>query len=583
MSYQDPRESVLNKPKPVIHLPKDLLDRITKGAEPYPIQAGRKYEYGTAGFRMKAGELRNVGLDHVIYTVGLIAALRSKKRNATIGIMITASHNPAEDNGVKLVDPMEDSQGDMLEQSWEAYATVLANTPSEKLGEEYEKLLNETLISNISQLHERPAKVVFARDTRASGPYLVTALKAALDAVNVEYVDHGLMTTPQLHYIVRCLNTMNSPYAFGEPTEQGYYEKMAKAFKTIMHGRTIQGPITVDCANGVGGPKLKELIKYLPSAKEGGIDIKVVNDDVVKPEALNFEASFFRIAECGADFVKTKQRAPPSSNAKPGDRCCSLDGDADRVVYYYTDEQNTFHLLDGDRIATLGAVFLADMTRVAGIDQKLKIGIVQTAYANGAATEYVEKVLKLPVTITPTGVKHLHHAAARYDIGVYFEANGHGTVLFSENAIKLIRESEPKSPGQKHALDSLRACIDLINQAVGDAISDMLFAEVVLAHKSWTLENWRNTYIDLPNRLVRVVVNDRSIFKAVDAERKLESPKGAQEEIDKYCQMYIKGRAFARASGTEDAVRVYAEAHSKTEAEKLASQVAEVVRKYGTM
>lgn len=48
-------------------------------------------------------------LDHVIYTVGLIAALRSKKRNATIGIMITASHNPAEDNGVKLVDPMVSS------------------------------------------------------------------------------------------------------------------------------------------------------------------------------------------------------------------------------------------------------------------------------------------------------------------------------------------------------------------------------------------------------------------------------------------------------------------------------------------
>ncbi|KIW66086.1 hypothetical protein PV04_08291 [Phialophora macrospora] len=563
-SYSDPRDSVLNKPKPVIHLDQALLDRITKGVEPYPIQEGRKYEYGTAGFRMKAQFL-----DHVIYTVGLIAALRSKKRNATIGVMITASHNPAEDNGVKLVDPM----GDMLEQSWEGYATTLANTPNDKLAKEYENLLNETLISNISQLHQRQAKVVFARDTRASGPYLVTALKAALDAVNVEYTDYGIMTTPQLHYIVRCINTLNSPYAFGEPTEQGYYVKMAKAFKTLMHGRTIQGPITVDCANGVGGPKLRELIKYLPTAKEGGIDIKVVNDDVVKPEALNFE--------CGADYVKTKQRAPPSSNAQPGDRCCSLDGDADRVVYYYTDEQKTFHLLDGDRIATLGAVFLADMTRVAGIDQKLKIGIVQTAYANGAATEYVEKVLKLPVTITPTGVKHLHHAAARYDIGVYFEANGHGTVLFSDNAIKLIRESEPKSPGQKHALDSLRACIDLINQAVGDAISDMLFAEIVLAHKCWTLENWRNTYIDLPNRLVRVVVNDRSIFKAVDAERKLESPKGAQEEIDKYCQMYIKGRAFARASGTEDAVRVYAEAYSKSEAEKLASQVAEVVRRYG--
>jgi phosphoacetylglucosamine mutase len=36
---------------------------------------------------------------------------------------------------------------------------------------------------------------------------------------------------------------------------------------------------------------LKELIKYVPSSQDGGIDIKVVNDDVLKPEALNFEVS----------------------------------------------------------------------------------------------------------------------------------------------------------------------------------------------------------------------------------------------------------------------------------------------------
>ena len=58
----------------------------------------------------------------------MTACVRSKKRNAVIGIMITASHNPAEDNGVKLVDPMvnymyllsskypaDRLQGDMLE------------------------------------------------------------------------------------------------------------------------------------------------------------------------------------------------------------------------------------------------------------------------------------------------------------------------------------------------------------------------------------------------------------------------------------------------------------------------------------
>ena len=37
--------------------------------------------------------------------------------------MITASHNPEEDNGVKLVDPL----GEMLEVAWEKHATDLAN------------------------------------------------------------------------------------------------------------------------------------------------------------------------------------------------------------------------------------------------------------------------------------------------------------------------------------------------------------------------------------------------------------------------------------------------------------------------
>jgi phosphoacetylglucosamine mutase len=218
---------------------------------------------------------------------------------------------------------------------------------------------------------------------------------------------------------------------------------------------------------------------------------------------------------------------------------------------------------------------------VAGIGDKLKIGVVQTAYANGASTEYIQKVMKLPVDCTPTGVKHLHHAAKRFDVGVYFEANGHGTVLFNDNAIDIIKSHDPQSPGQKHALESLDALIDLINQAVGDALSDMLLTEVALAHRAWSPQDWMNTYIDFPNKLVRVVVPDRNVFKAVDAERRLESPAGAQARIDHYVNLTNRGRAFARASGTEDAVRVYAEAHSAREAEKLANQVAEVVEMYG--
>ena len=31
------------------------------------------------------------------------------------------------------------------------------------------------------------------------------------------------------------------------------------------------------------------------------------------------------------------------------------------------------------------------------------------------------------------GVKHLHHRALTFDVGVYFEANGHGTVRLEDS------------------------------------------------------------------------------------------------------------------------------------------------------
>ena len=40
---------------------------------------------------------------------------------ATIGAVVTASHNPEPDNGVKIVDPM----GEMMESVWEKYANQL--------------------------------------------------------------------------------------------------------------------------------------------------------------------------------------------------------------------------------------------------------------------------------------------------------------------------------------------------------------------------------------------------------------------------------------------------------------------------
>lgn len=287
------------------------------------------------------------------------------------------------------------------------------------------------------------------------------------------------------------------------------------------------------------------------------------------------------ILQCGADFVKTKQRAPPHPKPEPGARYCSLDGDADRLIYYWTEPGTGFFMLDGDRIASLAASFIADLARSAGIADDLRIGVVQTAYANGASTRYIQEHLGLPVVCTPTGVKHLHHAACNFDVGVYFEANGHGTVIFSNDAMRTFRETQPQSPAQKDALETLAAVGDLINQTVGDAISDMLLVELILAHKDWTLKDWANTYTDLPNRLVRVEVGDKDLFQTTDAERRLSHPPGAQAEIDALVNKYTNARSFARASGTENACRVYAEAATRVEADELAKKVAVVVETHG--
>ena len=68
----------------------------------------------------------------------MLAVLRSQyKSGQAIGAMITASHNPGPDNGVKLVDPA----GEMLEAEWEAVATALANCEDKDVPAELQRIV----------------------------------------------------------------------------------------------------------------------------------------------------------------------------------------------------------------------------------------------------------------------------------------------------------------------------------------------------------------------------------------------------------------------------------------------------------
>ncbi|KAG1862233.1 phosphoacetylglucosamine mutase [Suillus subluteus] len=522
------------------------VKEIQERSDRHPKPADIKFQYGTAGFRTLGKTL-----DSVLFRVGVLAALRSKKLGGkTIGVMVTASHNPEPDNGVKLVDP----RGEMLESSWEAHATAFANAPnSVAFIAAVDELVKATKIDL-----SIPARVVYARDTRPTSPQLAAALKDGLEAIKADYRDAGVTTTPVLHYLVRTINTKGTKDSYGEDTEEGYLTKLSDAFKKLLAGKPTPPPLLIDCANGVGALMAERFKAYL-----GGIfNINLVNADLHTPGALN--------NSCGADFVKVNQKLPPSITLQPGQRACSLDGDADRLMYYYADERGQFHMLDGDKITTLVASYIVELVKASGLDEQIKVGVVQTAYANGSSTKYLSG--RLPVKCVPTGVKHLHHAAEQYDIGVYFEANGHGTVIFSPAAQELISSHKPST-----ALTNLRNIIDVINQTVGDALSDAFLVETVLAHKSFSGVEWDSMYCDLPNRLVKVVVSDRNAFKTEDAERRLVSPPGLQARVDELVRKYEGGRSFVRPSGTEDVVRVYAEAATRAEADELAFRVAGLV------
>lgn len=65
------------------------FEEVSQKSKLHPKPEGLTLQYGTAGFRTNAKHL-----DHIMFRMGLLATLRSKKTKSTIGVMVTASHNP---------------------------------------------------------------------------------------------------------------------------------------------------------------------------------------------------------------------------------------------------------------------------------------------------------------------------------------------------------------------------------------------------------------------------------------------------------------------------------------------------------
>jgi phosphoacetylglucosamine mutase len=209
----------------------------------------------------------------------------------------------------------------------------------------------------------------------------------------------------------------------------------------------------------------------------------------------------------------------------------------------------------------------------------LDIGVVQTAYANGASTRYVQDVLRFPTVCAATGVKHLHPAAHARDIGLYFEANGHGSVLLRTDAIQRKSLSFASNADVQRALKRLGALSRLLSQACGDAIGDLIACEVALRALGWSQYEWLLLYTDLPSLQTVVAVKNPSTITNTPDQTKALTPPGLQRGIDAIVAATAdpSARAFVRPSGTEPVVRVYAESSTHTTTEAISASVRDLV------
>jgi len=556
---------------------KDLVRR-------FPRQA-KTLKYGTAGFRDRA----DLPLNSMFARMGVLAVLRSRSaKQSVIGAMITASHNDECDNGVKLTDP----DGGMLSSSWESYTESLANaSTAEEFLEAVAAIETSEGISGATG-----GTVMVGRDTRPHSAEFLTCVSEGVAAMGGVLLDLGIVTTPQLHFAVRRANekslvSLASTFSANTALED-YNNTLAAGFSTLLD--SVENNIAaqrvdslvIDGSCGVGAPAVCALLQSMRSRGECRLEIDVRNHAGSGPVNEG----------CGAELVQ-KQQVPPrgvSAEVDTGRLLCSFDGDADRIVFHmFTIVSGSWVLIDGDKIAALLAVLLREELNAAGLADVLSMGVVQTAYANGASSAFL-RARGVTVAMAKTGVKFLHHEALAFDVGVYFEANGHGTVLFSPRAVKQLQEqeaalglarSDPSSAfgtagvdadtdaskrRQRLAVRRLHACTQVINQAVGDALSDMLAAIAALRILDLTPAQWAALFSDLPSRQLKQAVRNKAAIECSDDETRVLRPAALAAKLETAMSAVPLGRCFVRPSGTEDVVRVYAEAETQAAADELA-------------
>lgn len=537
------------------------------------------YGYGTAGFRFK-----NELMEPISFRVGLFMDILAKYFfPEALGIVITASHNPKGDNGIKLVN----HEGEMLEACFEGPLNKFINT--EDISEAYAELVTSIEEHFKDKKPQDKGLIFIAKDTRESGPVLFDLIKKKATS---EIVDYGLLATPILFYLVYHYNEelKKDPNA-SKPSTDVYFDKISKGYVYNMERFFKQKKfnLMVDCSNGVGSLMLDKFLEN-EKLKKYFNPIAIYNKDHSK---LN-EA-------CGAEYVHKGNKATEEFLATPEtddefkNFCFVLDGDADRCVVFERIDKTKpeIRVADGTILTALYGrtlCFLLEKIYALSGDldsslleelKKKELGVVYGGYTNQGFVNYATNTLKVGGKFSNTGIKNAHVKAKEFDVGVMFEPNGHGSIIFRRSYMNLLESlhSSAKTEEAKTAVYDLQNYLENQNYINGDAIGNVLLVLSSLEILSITQADMYTMYENNPSITSKVPLRDRNLMKAdPEDERRLIQPKSFFDAVTEMLQKEFPGYiGFVRPSGTEDIARVYVEGKDFETCQKLEARLKQMI------
>jgi len=401
---------------------------------------------------------------------------------------------------------------------------------------------------------------LLGRDTRRSGPMLLSALAAGLASEGRDVLDAGVIPTPGLAWLASergnpaaMVSASHNPFgdngiklfgtggtklsvadeaalqaglvrAAASPADpvgsavgrisadstglSSYVDRLVAA---VPGAAAYRGRIVVDCANGSASVVAPAVFERL------GIDHELIS---AAPDGTNINAG------CGSTHLGQLQEAVAKGGATLG---IAYDGDADRMLAV----DHAGELVDGDQLIAMFAADLQERGQLVGDH------VVVTVLSN----------LGLRVALTARGVSLVETPVGDRHVADALEAGGY--VLGGEQSGHLIFREDA---------------------ATGDGVLTSLKLLDLLARRARPLADLAAGSMQrLPQAMVNVPVRDRS---------RLELAAAVWSEVTAVeAELGTRGRVVLRSSGTEPAVRVMVEGPTIEEVDRQVRRLAAVVRR----